>query len=240
MRTFLAAAIAILTVAPVLAQPESSSMPADSGHSAYIAELLPRDIEIDLALSALPEHLRAEATVLALERGGLVEARTGTNGFVCMARQSGVFPGPFVNSMVPICYDRVGAETLVPAVLDEVRLLEQGMSAEQVTARIEAGWESGAYTPPTAGVAYMLSSAFRIGRPDGSRGSYIPHLMFYAPYLSNEGIGSNGNQFGYVPFMQVSGLPTSMMVLPVGEKERESINEAQADLRERAARWLHD
>jgi len=45
-------------------------------------EPLPRDLEIQLALSALPPHLRDHATVYVLNPDkGFEVARTGTNGF---------------------------------------------------------------------------------------------------------------------------------------------------------------
>jgi len=52
---------------------------------------LPRDLEIQLALSALPPHLRDNATVYVLNPAkGFEVARQGTNGFhafVCPNRR---------------------------------------------------------------------------------------------------------------------------------------------------------
>jgi hypothetical protein len=51
-------------------------------HKALKAEPLPRDLEIQLALSALPPHLRDKATVYVLNPAqGFEVARKGTNGF---------------------------------------------------------------------------------------------------------------------------------------------------------------
>jgi hypothetical protein len=45
-------------------------------------EPLPRDLEIQLALSSLPSHLRDQATVYTLNTDkGFEVARQGTNGF---------------------------------------------------------------------------------------------------------------------------------------------------------------
>lgn len=232
--------LAAVTV-PALAQnpaPTSDVRGAESTVNDYIPKLLPRALELELALSALPEHLRSEASVLVLERGGLVEGKSGSNGFLCMVRRAGAVPGPYVRSIVPICYDREGATTLVPAVEDEIRLLEEGVAAEEVRDRIEAGWEAGRYRAPAFGVAYMLSAAFSVGRPNGERVTYIPHIMVYAPYGNNVSIGADGDRYGFVPFMQVEGKPSSMMVLPVGTAEREQISREQAGLRRRAAEFL--
>jgi len=61
---------------------------------------LPRDLEIQLALSALPPHLRDNATVYALNPDkGFEIARKGTNGFTCMPDNPAT-PGPD-----PMCMD---------------------------------------------------------------------------------------------------------------------------------------
>ena len=43
--------------------------------------LLPRALEIDLALSAAPKHLRDDATVWALDKSGYAIAKKGGNAF---------------------------------------------------------------------------------------------------------------------------------------------------------------
>ena len=51
-------------------------------------ESLPRDLEIQLALSALPPHLRDNATVYVLNPDkGFEVARKGTNGFHALLRE---------------------------------------------------------------------------------------------------------------------------------------------------------
>ena len=53
-------------------------------------EPLPRDLEIQLALSALPPHLRDHATVYVLNPDkGLEVARTGANGFHAFVARTG-------------------------------------------------------------------------------------------------------------------------------------------------------
>src|SRR5260370_17522655 len=54
---------------------------------------LPRDLEIQLALSSLPAHLRDHATVYVLNPAkGFEVARTGTNGFSALAARTGDVP----------------------------------------------------------------------------------------------------------------------------------------------------
>lgn len=204
---------------PVPSNPHVASGVAQSPSTA-LPELLPRDLEIELAVSALPEAVRNGAAVYLLERGGYVQARSGGNGFTCVVRRSGAVPGRFSDSVLPICYDAEGSRTLLPAVFDEVRRLEQGESPQEVAAAIEAGWKNGVYTVPGPGVAYMLSPVFCL---NGSCGQYVPHTMFYAPYKTDEDIGGNSDLFDHVPSLQAAGFPSAMIVLPVQGPARERI-----------------
>lgn len=197
--------------------------------------LLERALEIELALSALPAPVRASARVLALERGGYVPARDGDNGFTCLVRRSGAVPGHFDGAVLPICYDAEGSRSLLPAVLEEVRMLESGRTFAEVTAAIARGWEDGLYSLPGPGVAYMLSPVFCLR---GRCGGYVPHTMFYAPYATNATTGANDDLFDHVPSLQAPGSPAAMLVVPVGVEERRAILEQGASLMERAAAVL--
>ena len=48
-----------------------------------LPRLMPEELEVALALSAAPEHVRAEAGAYVLRRGGYVEVKAGTNAFAC-------------------------------------------------------------------------------------------------------------------------------------------------------------
>ena len=218
----------VLALTPTLrssAQSEGFSLP----------EILPRALEIELALSAAPAHLRASASVYVLSRGGYQLASQGTSGFVCLVRRMGAVPGTFFDSIAPVCYDREGAITLLPAVLDEVKLLEQGHLPAEVAATISERWHDGSYTEPGPGVAYMLSPIFRLnGRDD----AYVPHIMFYGPNKSDVDIGADSDRFNFVPFIQAPGRPSAMMVVPVGTSERAEIAEAESALIARVRKYL--
>jgi len=56
--------------------------------------LLPRALEIELALSAAPTHLRDGATVWVLDKSGYAIAKKGANAFTCVvSRRAGdLFP----------------------------------------------------------------------------------------------------------------------------------------------------
>ena len=82
-------------------------------------EPLPRDLEIQLALSALPPHLRDKATVYVLNPDkGFEVARKGTNGFHAFVARTGddTFRGSWPltayrdDILYPISFDNAGAK----------------------------------------------------------------------------------------------------------------------------------
>src|SRR5262245_57209726 len=80
---------------------------------------LPRDLEIQLALSALPPHLRDGATVYVLNPAkGFEVARQGTNGFHTLVARTGddTFRGSWPlkayrdDILYPISFDDAGSK----------------------------------------------------------------------------------------------------------------------------------
>jgi len=129
-----------------------------------LPEILSREKEVALALSAGPEHLRQGAAVYALERNGFVKVRDGSNGFTCIVNRDHPL------NQKPVCFDAEGTATILP---------------------IAKGFRSGKYiSPRRAGVAYMLSGDIRNFNPrTGKVESFPPHVMFYAPNLTNADLG---------------------------------------------------
>src|SRR5256885_3569497 len=99
-------------------------------------ELLPRDREISVALSAAPPHLRDGAAVYVLERNGYTLARPGTNGFTCLVHRDHPM------NQKPTCWDREGSETILPAVLREGELLMLGKTVPQIQAEIKKDFDA--------------------------------------------------------------------------------------------------
>src|SRR5690242_21315132 len=80
---------------------------------------LPRDLEMQLALSALPRHLRDNATVYVLNPArGFEVARKGTNGFHAFVARIGddTFRGSWPlrayrdDILYPVSFDEAGAK----------------------------------------------------------------------------------------------------------------------------------
>lgn len=177
--------------------------------------LLPRSLEIELALSAAPKHLRENASVWLLESNGYTQAKKGTNPFTCLVSRRG-------GDLFPVCWDAEGARSLLPIDFDDALLRLSGKSSMQVAAIVADRFKSGEYhAPARAGIAYMLSPMrFRIDE-DGAvaRTPSNPHLMFYGPNLTD---GDIGGARGAFVFMNRVG-PDGMMIVPVGQIEREAI-----------------
>jgi hypothetical protein len=183
--------------------------------------LFPRSVEIELALSAAPKHLRENASVWLLETNGYTLAKRGTNPFTCIvSRRAG--------DVFPVCWDAEGARSLLPIDFDDALLRLSGKSGSEVAAIVAERFKSGAYHAPSrAGIAYMLSPMrFRIDDQGAvTRTPSNPHLMFYGPNLTD---GDIGGARGAFVFMNRVG-PDGMMIVPVGQVEREAIlNESQA------------
>jgi mannose-6-phosphate isomerase-like protein (cupin superfamily) len=180
-------------------------------------ELMPRDREITLALAAAPPHLRDAATVYVLERNGYVVARKGTNGFTCLVHRDHPM------NQKPTCWDREGSETIVPAVLKEGELLMQGKSVPEVRAEIKKGFDAGTFIAPRRpGVAYMLSNGNKnYNARTGGVDIFPPHVMFYAPNLTDADIGSKGDGAGGLPFTAYNG-PHGYMITMVPQPASEA------------------
>jgi hypothetical protein len=171
----------------------ASLQQAEGTASLQLPELLPRERELELALSAAPEHLRKAAAVFVLQRGGYVKAREGSNGFTCIVEREGV------KGIAPVCFDQEGSETTLLMAFRKARLAEEGKNAQEVERIIDDDYRTGKLLAPRKpGIAYMLSSEFKVhDHKSGQMASvFPPHLMFYAPYRKNSDIGARSEDFG--------------------------------------------
>jgi hypothetical protein len=147
---------------------------------------LPREEKIKLAESAAPPEISARATLYLLEKTGYVRTREGTNGFSCFVdRQTPL-------NQEPTCFDAEGSSATLPTRLYVEEQRAKGKSEEQIKAEIDAGYKGGKYKAPTKpGIVYMLSDNIYLLVPGTSKMVHVPpHLMFYAPYATDNDIGS--------------------------------------------------
>jgi hypothetical protein len=205
-------------------------------------EPLPRDLEIQLALSALPSHLRDNATVYVLNPAkGFEVARKGTNGFHAFVARTGddTFKGswPFTeyrsDILYPIAFDQAGSKAQMRVFFDAAEMQAKGTPPGELKRIIQDRHKAGLYrAPERAGVSYMLSPVLRtyVSPEESDRviTSNFPHVMYYAPDISNEDIGG-GKPGGMEPFVILQG-HHGYMIQPLGVTERAAINKVYAEM----------
>lgn len=165
---------------------------------------LPRELEVELALAAGPEHVRAGATVYVFGKSGYRKVRNGKNGITCLVNRDGQQNGGSV--LRPTCWDTEGSATIVPVMLRVGELLAQGRSAEDIEKDIDAGFQSKRFiSPKKSGVAYMLKGDVIFDRKTQtvSETVFPPHYMLYAPGVSNADIGMTEDAFKNNPSLPI-------------------------------------
>ncbi|HEY3275840.1 MAG TPA: hypothetical protein VGJ94_04405 [Syntrophorhabdaceae bacterium] len=205
-------------------------------------EPLPQDLEIQLSLSALPPHLRANATVYTLNPDkGFEVARKGTNGFHAFVARTGddTFRGawPFTqyrdDILYPIFFDNAGAGAQMRVFFDAAEMQAKGTPPGELKKIIKDRYKSGYYqAPERAGISYMLSPVLRTyvnpEEDDSVLTLNIPHVMYYAPNVSNEAIGG-GKPGGMYPFVIMPG-PHGYFIQLFGLTERSAINKEYKEM----------
>src|SRR5262245_26786791 len=203
-------------------------------------EPLPQDLEIQLALSALPRHLRDNATVYILNTAtGFEVARKGTGDFHAFVARTGddTFRGSWPlteyrsDILYPVAFDRAGSKAQMRVFFDAAEMQAMGTPPGTLKRIIQERYKSGLYkAPERAGISYMLSPLLRTYTNDSDRVLTInyPHVMYYAPHVSSEDIGA-GKLGGMDPFVIFHG-PHGYMIQALGVAERAAINEEYREM----------
>jgi hypothetical protein len=196
-------------------------------------EQMPANLETQFALSALPRAMREKATVYLLDpRKGYQLSQQGTSGVTCLVQRTVWERADYRNDIyIPLCYDAVGSKTYLKVIMDAATLRIQGMSPVALKAEIASRWRSKTYQlPEKAGLSYMLAPVFRTGGPPDMKvhTNPMPHLMFYAPNITNEDIGAlpdlSVHSSLLYPFVDRQGIgEQSYIIRLVGEAEKVKI-----------------
>jgi hypothetical protein len=196
----------------------SASPPAEPTQPAasQVPKLMERQKEIALALSSCPASVASKAAVYVLEASGYVKVRESQNGFTAIVQHA------LPNSQDPQCMDAEGTRTFLPRYLKVAELRAQGKSPEEIRRIVADAFAKGIFQAPTRpGVDYMLSKENLTPNARGGVVPFPPHLMFYAPYLTNADLGSDGtlgpdgNPVGSA-FVAGEGSPHALIIVPVG------------------------
>ena len=164
---------------------------------------LPQHLEVQLALSALPEHLRDEATIYVLEPSkGYTLFREGSNGFITFVGRTSTrfyqaewdyyYPS---DQLIPVAYDEVGTEHHARPWFDIAEMRAEGVPASEAKKQLRERFEDGTYTNPgKGGISYMLAPIHRAyGAPEVSDDLItvsFPHYMPYAPHVTGKQLGN--------------------------------------------------
>src|SRR5688572_23424329 len=115
-------------------------------------EPLPRELEMELAASALPPHLRENATIYVLDPGkGFEVARKGTNGFHALVARTGddMFRGSWPltkyrdDILYPVGFDSAGAKEHMRVILDAAQMQANDTPPQELKKTIQDRFESG-------------------------------------------------------------------------------------------------
>jgi hypothetical protein len=204
----------MLALAAQLAASTTAMAQATGAADSKTPALMDRQKEIDLALSACPPMVAAKAAVYVLEKPGYVKIRESQNGFTAIVQHS------MLTSQEPQCMDVEGARTFLPRMLKVAELRAEGKRADEIKGIIADEFAKGELQPPRrAGVDYMLSTENRVPDTKGGVEHFPPHVMFYAPYLTNAELGSGGQSAGGPAFVAGEGTPYALIIVPVGAHE---------------------
>lgn len=213
-------------------------------------EPLPRDLEMELALSALPPHLRGKATVYVLDpTRGFEVARRGTNGFHALVARTGedAMRGSWPlthyrnDILYPVSFDRIGAKAQMRVFLDIAEMQSKGTPPENLRKIIQERYRTGYYRLPEGfGVSYMLAPVHRTyTNPDADDNVVtlnLPHVMYYAPNVSNEEFGGDlPSPDSPYPFVILHG-PHGLGIQILGVTERAAITQGYAAMLARLCR----
>ena len=150
--------------------------------------------EIDLARSAAPASISANADVLTLSRDGYKTTIKGTNGFVCLVERSWATAfgdSEFWNPKfrAPTCYNPAAARTVLPRYMERTGWVLAGVSKTEMIARTRAELSANTFALPEAGaMSYMMSRQTHL---HDAEGHWHPHLMFYLAKIEAADWGAN-------------------------------------------------
>lgn len=164
---------------------------------------LPQDLEVELALSALPQDLQDGAAIYVRDaKKGFVLYRKSTNEWTTFVVRTSVrfheaewdyaYPS---DQLIPIAFDKVGMGHHAIPFFDIERMRINGVSAKEAKEILRRRFADGTYKAPArGGTSYMLAPIHRAymepAKSDLIGTVSFPHHMPYAPHVNPATLGS--------------------------------------------------
>jgi len=120
----------LLSLAAQIALPQVAVAQANQATTKKTPQLMDRQREIALALSACPASIADKAAVYVLESSGYVKVRESQNGFTAIVQHA------LPISQDPQCMDAEGTRTFLPRCPKVAELRAQGKNPEEITTRL--------------------------------------------------------------------------------------------------------
>lgn len=203
MRTIACAAFAVLLAFSAAANGQGlkSPYPTMAPVERY---LMTRTAEIEMARSAAPPSVSANAGVLVLTTKGYVVADKGNNGWVCLVERSWMsgFDDPeFWNprGRGPSCFNPPAVQSVLPQYLARTTWALAGATRDEIAKKSQAAYASHQFTDPAPG-SFSLMQSKEGYLNDEVAGPWYPHVM---PFVAQDQTAS----------VWAAGLPGSPVIL---------------------------
>ena len=145
-----------------------------------IVPVLDKASEITLAREAVSGSISRGADVYVYQEAHWVKAASGSNGFACMVSRSDQAASRF-----PMCFDSVGARTLMRREMMRVELFAAGVPYAAIRGRIDSAFADGRLTrPDKPAMVYMMSPHQNLFNNTQELGRWQPHVMIYLPHTT--------------------------------------------------------
>ncbi len=163
-----------------------------------------RETQVEQAVLAAPESMRAAATVLGYggeDRPGdpLTVLREGTNGLICLADDPGT------EGFHVACYH----STLDGFMVLGRRLKAEGMGRSEIMDARYAALRDGDFTMPDRAVLYSVSADDGPGDLEGARRLAV----VYVPGATAEELGLPARPDGTAPWLMLPGTPWAHIMI---------------------------
>ena len=153
--------------------------------------LMPRAAEIEMARSAAPASISANAEVLVMTKTGYTVAAKGSNGWVCLVGRmwtAGLDDPEFWNpkGRGAACLNPDAVRSVLPFYVARTEWALAGDTREEIATKSQAAYARHEFSEPS-GFAFMLSKESYLN--DGVKGPWRPHVM---PFVAKNKLAAWG------------------------------------------------